>query len=432
MATIADLLELLDFQTRNLRVTRPPLPWEAHAAGWMVMARPLLRAIPALGLGGHFDHLNGGLTAGLQALAEGPRRLLDASVFAARQLAEAARVYGAIADILSHNARFGPGQGTGGSDAVKLEASLLAPAHVLARWSATELSRQAPAKRDTLGPNLEALALITEPWALIPPNQRASSLDLGRVPTIGAPGVDGAVAGWAAEATRVLGERYRTSSWAVQAVAGTIALLSQVTMDAVDTHRREGRLPEAAARAASSALADSVTCWTAAASWPPHLRLGGQSRDLRRLVNDLRDECVAKPGPRLVDLHHALVLVEPVAGLHATVMERLVTHHELWVHGPALGKPGGHVEGWVREPWWSTQGLFLLRASQAGLGAIGATLEKLAGVQPSMARVGRGTTSLEAIDTFTVPGPERERPARAHVVVDDGVVSSGHRNCGWF
>jgi len=417
MATVGDLLDLLDMRTRNLPVQTAPSPWEAHAAGWMVLARPILRAIPHLGLTGRVDHLNGGLTTVLLALADGPRRPIDASI-AGSQLTEAAGVYGAIADILSHEARFGPGQGLGGSEAVKLEASLLAPAHILARWSVTDLSAHAPVRGDRLGPTLGALARIAEPWALIPPIQRVSTLDLSRVPTDAAPGLDGAVAGWAEEARRLLGDRYRLSSWAMQSIAGTIAFMSQVTMAAVDEHTREGRLPEAAARVASSALADSVTCWTAAASWPPHLRLGGQSRELRMLANDLRHVCLAKPFPRLSDLHHALAMVEPVASLHATAMERLVAHHELWIHGPALGKPGGNIEGWVREPWWSGQGLFLLRASQAGLSAVHLTLEKMSDARPSTARVGRRTAPVDAIDGRTVAGTELERVARVHVVPD--------------
>jgi hypothetical protein len=202
----------------------------------------------------------------------------------------------------------------------------------------------------------------------------------------------------------------------MQSVAGTIALLSHVTMARVDEHRREGRLPEPAARAASSALADNVTCWSAAASWPPYLRLGGQNREFRRLANDLRDECQGKPGPRLSDLHHALVLAEPVASLHAQVMERLVTHHQLWVHGPALGKAGGYIEGWVREPWWSGQGVSLLRSSEAGVTAMQVTLEKISAAQSLSARAWRRTLPGDAIDVFVAPNPERERVARAQVV----------------
>ena len=414
MATVADLLELLDFQTRNLSATQAPSPWEAHAAGWMVLARPMLRANPHLGLAGRVDHLNGGLTTVLLALADGPRRPLDAFV-AAPQLTEAAIVYGTIADILSHNARFGPGQGLGGSEAVKLEASLLAQAHILARWSATSLPIHAPVRGDRLGSSLGALARIAEPWALIPPNQRASILDYSRVPTNTAPGLDGAIAAWVEEATQLLGDRYRLGSWAMQSIAGTIALLSQVTAGVVDSHRREGRLSEGAARAAGSALAESVRCWSTAARWPPHLRLGGKNREFRRLANDLRDECLAKPVPRLSDLHHALALIEPVAGLHATVMGQLVTHHELWVHGPALGKPGGDIQTWIREPWWSGQGMPLLRASDAGVTALHVTLERMLAASLT-ARGERRTVPVNAIEAFSAPRSERERAARAHVV----------------
>ncbi len=413
MATVADLLEQLELQTRSLPTSREPLHWDAHAAGWMFLAPPILRAIPQLGLTGRVDHLNGGLTTVLLALADGPRRPLDASV-AAPQLTEAAIVYGTIADILSHNARFGPGLGLGGSEAVKLEASLLAPAHILARWSATDLSSHAPARGDRLGSRLGALSRITEPWALIPPDQRSSTLGHSRVPTGTAPGLDGAIAAWAEEATQLLGDRYRLGSWTMQSIAGTIALLSQVTTAAVDEHRREGRLPEAAARAASSALAESVKCWSTAARWPPHLRLGGQNREFRRLAIDLRDECLAKPVPRLSDLHHALALIEPVAGLHATVMGHLVTHHEIWVHGPALGKPGGDIQAWIREPWWSGQGMPLLRASEAGVAALHVALEEMLAASSLTARGGRRIVPVRAIDAFAAPGPERERTAGTH------------------
>ena len=364
MASIADLIAQLDRTAARLgTVPHEPDP-DALAAGWMLLADRADRAIGQLRLGGPYVGI--GVQSYLEPLAAGPRRPLSASTTPTPVLARMALTIGAINDVLADTLRNRPRPEYVGREAAKLAASLLAPVHVAARWSRTSLEQVRAAGRSlSLRGHLDNLAAVTEPWALIPPANRGSVLDDFRIHTSTAPGLEGAAVAWAAEALLVLGERHRTTSWAMQAIAGNLALISHTAYDAIERAIKQRGLPETA-RAASQALAGSVTAWRAAATWPPYLRLGGKTTDLRVLSRDLR-QCLEADPPRTVnETRNLLHLALPVAGAHAATMDRLVRTHDLWIHGPSLGPSAGYIPGWEPEPWWSHQGLTLARTAQIG------------------------------------------------------------------
>ena len=368
MASIADLIAQLDRAAATLNtITHDPDP-DAHAAGWILLAARTDRALSQLRLGGPYVGI--GVHPYLEPLAAGPRRPLPASTAPIPARARMALTVGAINDVLADTLRDRPRPEYVGREAAKLAASLLAPIHLAARWSRTSLEQVSTADRSLpmLG-HLDNLAAVTEPWALIPPANRGSVLDDFRIHTSTAPGLEGAAAAWAEEALLVLGERHRTTTWALPAIAGNLAQVSHAAYDAVEQASKRRDLPEAA-RTASQALAGSVTAWRAAATWPPYLRLGGKTTDLRVLTRDLRHHLETDPPRAIAETRNLLRLALPVAEAHADTMYRLVRTHDLWIHGPSLGPSAGYIPGWEPEPWWSNRGLPLLRFSRLGQDAL--------------------------------------------------------------
>jgi len=329
----------------------------------MLLADRTKRAISQLRLGGPYVGI--GMQPYLEPLAAGPRRPLPASTTPIPALARMALTIGAINDVLADTLRNRPRPEYIGREAAKLAASVLAPVHLAARWSRTSLELSSADQGLPLRGHLDNLAAATEPWALIPPANRGNVLDDLRIRTRSAPGLEGVAVAWADEALLVLGERHRTSSWAMQAIAGNLALISHTAYDAVEQAIKQRGLPEVA-RTASQALAGAVTAWRAAATWPPYLRLGGKTTDLRVLTRDLR-QCLEADPPRTVnETRNLLHLALPVAEAHAATMDRLVRTHDLWIHGPSLGPSAGYIPGWEPQPWWSHQGLDLAKTAQIG------------------------------------------------------------------
>lgn len=366
MATIADFTARLDQQTRSLAQTTSEDGLKAHTAGWMLLAKHTSRALSYLPLGGRPEQVGLGHAVVLKPLVDGPRRQLPANTEPVPALAQLSVTVGAIGDILADNLRINPRPEDVGREAAKLQASLLASVHVAARWSRACLEGEyIPRNRLSIRGFLDDLAGATEPYALIPPANRGGALQDLRIRTDTAPGLTGAATAWADEAVLVLAERYRTSGWAMQAIAANLALISQTAHTAVQQAARRGELPDLG-RMATQPLAGSVTAWRAAAAWPPHLRLGGKTMELRALTRDLHHQLLTDPPASLADTRALLRIAVPVAEAHTTTMDRLVLGHELWIHGPSLGPSAGYIPGWAREPWWSHQGLTLMKTAQIG------------------------------------------------------------------
>lgn len=364
MATIADLLARLERFAATLGPPDETSSLEAHVAGWMPLARHTLRAVHNLPTAGRPARVNAGLLAVLGPLARGPRRPIETRPL--EQLSDLAFTMGAIGDVLADSLGRQSRPEFAGREAAKLEAGLLSAVHLTAGWSLGSIETlNLPGTRVSTKRLLRDLVALTEPWALIPPVNRGSVLEDLRIRTSTAPGLEGVVVTWADEALLVLGERHRTTSWAMQAIAGNLALISHTAHNAIDQAINQGRLP-AVARPASEALARSITAWRAAATWPPYLRLGGETTDLRALIRDLQQHLGDDPPRTVSETRNLLHLALPVAEAHAATMDRLVRTHDLWIHGPSLGPSAGYIPGWEPEPWWSHQGLTLARTAQIG------------------------------------------------------------------
>jgi hypothetical protein len=369
MATIADLLNQLEFRAHTLTRT-PEDTVMSHLAGWMPLARTTQQAIALLPLGGRSEVVKAGVRNVLQPLARGPRQPLD-GVHPASQLAELAQIMGGISDTLADNLRSGGRAEYAGAEALKLEASLLSAIHVAARWSRSTMDDQKlPTTRSSVMAFLNDLAVITEPYALIPPGQRTSSLEELALRASNTPGLEGAAVAWARTASETLTERYRISSWAMQAIAGDLALLSHTARSAVRAAGSRGELPPQTASRLSDSLHASTRAWRAAAAWPPYLRLGGRSLDLREASRDLRETIATGATATLATWRRVLGVAMPVALSHAAVMRSLVRGHELWIHSSAVDPADGYARGWGREPRWSQQGQPLLAAALAGSRAL--------------------------------------------------------------
>jgi hypothetical protein len=364
VATIADLLARLERLATTLGPPDEANRLESHVAGWMPLAQQTLRAVSNLPTGGRPERVNAGLLAVLGPLARGPRRPIEARPI--EHLSDLALTMGAISDVLVEHAGRNPGPEFVGREATKLEAGLLSAVHLTAGWSLGGLERQnLPGTRVSTKRLLRDLVALTEPWALIPPVNRGSILQDLRVRTNTAPGLEGAMVAWADETLLVLGERHRTTSWAMQAIAGNLALISHTAHNAIEQAIKNGGLP-AATRPASEALESSVTAWRAAATWPPCLRLGGATTGLQVLTRDLQQHLREAPPRTIADTRNLLHLALPVAEAHVATMDRLVRTHDLWIHGPSLGPSAGYMPSWEREPWWSHQGLSMAKAAQLG------------------------------------------------------------------
>lgn len=367
MATIGDLIGLLERQAHALNGRQPEDTPDGHAAAWTILARHTRRAISNLPLGGRRPTVDAGVATVLDPMINFRWKPLGPEVTPAPALAGISLTVGAIADVLAATARLDPRPALVGTEATRLQAGLLAPLHVTARWSRAVLEDQhLSLSRQALVRALRDLATVTEPYALIPPAQRASLLEDLRLRTPSAPALEGAVVAWANTVKPVLEDRYQVSGWAMQAVAGNLALLSHVARTTIVQAAARGALPPVLAEEASVALGESVRAWRAAATWPPTLRLGGQSGELREAVRGLNDACTTEHVPKLAEVRHILGVAADVGALHAQVMGRLVTRHELWVDADSLGPAAGHVSGWIREPWWSAEGVALLESAGSG------------------------------------------------------------------
>lgn len=176
-ATIGDLVRLLDRQARDLGNPSERDTASAHVAGWMMLAAATRRTISLLPLGGRSGQVKAGLRTVLDPLFYGPRDSLVNPV-PAPNLIRTSRTMGVIADVLAEHLQGGGRREQIGIEAIKLEASLLSDIHVIARWSrAVTASHRFPGTMGQFPAQLSDLIVVTEPFALVPPERRASLLE---------------------------------------------------------------------------------------------------------------------------------------------------------------------------------------------------------------------------------------------------------------
>lgn len=376
MATIGQLLDRLGIQIHELTWT-PEDTVGAHAAGWIPMARATGQAITLLPLGGRSDQVKAGIRNVLAPLAHGPRKP-DDEASPALQLVDLATTVGAISDSLAGIFRWGPRREHVGTPALELEANLLSAVHIAARWSRTAVETRCPARsRPPLVAFLSDLIVVTEPYALIPPQHRTSTLEWLAFTAPSSTDVDGTVAAWAGTADSILNDRYRVSGWAMQTIATDLALLCHATLTCVAESQTDRTTRNFDRADLSRTLDVAAHAWRQAAAWPPHLRLGGKNPHLRDASRTLRERLSTEPitgavGRRV--LHQAL----PVGVAYVGVMRSLVDNRELWVHAPSLLPKVPYEPGWIREPRWSAEGRPLVLASETGRAALDGALRTIA------------------------------------------------------
>ena len=241
---------------------------------------------------------------------------------------EAAHAEGGVAQVLAEHLQGGGRGDQIGTEAIKLQTSLLSAVHVVAHWSrAVTASQRFPGTTGTFPAQLSDLIVVTEPCALVPPSRRTSLLEDLRLPNPAALGLEGAVTRWAAEATLVLQERYRVSGWAMQAIAGNPALLSQTAGRAAVRAGAAGEITAAQVESVAGWFVEAARHWRAAAAWPPHVRLAGHAPTLRDLGRDVRDASGADPSLR--QLGAPIAAAAWLSLLHASVMDELAASRQL-------------------------------------------------------------------------------------------------------
>lgn len=362
----------------------------AHAAGWIPLAKATAQAITWLPLGGRSDQVKAGIRNVLAPLARGTLKS-DEVVPVAPQLLELATTVGAISDSLAGILRWGPRTEQVGTPALAMEAELLSAVHVVAWWSRAVVEGQCPAlPRPPLATFLGDLIVVTEPYALIPPERRAGTLeDLGFTAPSSS-GVEGAVAAWAEIAGGILNDSYRVSGWAMQAIAADLALISLAARHPFLRADAGVQIEKSVAVLVSAALTDAAKSWRQAAAWPPHMRLGGQSTDLRLSSRDLRRRLVPERELGAAEARRILGLAVTVAAAHVRRMNDLILTNALWIHAPFLVPRAPYQHGWIREPEWSSEGRPVLVATQAAHHALNRALEAAAAANvPAHARTER-------------------------------------------
>lgn len=417
-ATVADLLRVLDRQVHDHGIATERDTASGHVAGWMRLATTTRYAIGLLPLGGRSAQVKAGLRTVLDPLVHGPRDPL-VDPLPAPGLIRTSRTMGAIADVLAEHLRGGGRGDQIGTEAIKLEASLLSAVHVVARWSrAVTASQRFPGTTGTFPAQLSDLIVVTEPFALVPPSRRASLLKDLRLPNPAAPGLEGAVTRWAAEATLVLQERYRVSGWAMQAIAGNLALLGQAAGRAAVRAGAAGDITAAQADNMAGWFVEAARHWRTAAAWPAHVRLAGHTPTLRQLGRDVRDACGTDPSLR--DLRAPMTAAARLSLLHASVLDELTARRQLWVHTVRTDYRGDHIEAWVREPPGAAESWPLVQAARYGNHALDRAINELARTVRSEAPLSEGWPPDRSVESTRARREVTPRRSSQHLHVEVG------------
>ena len=250
---------------------------------------------------------------------------------------------------------------------------------------------------------IHTLADVTEaasfvPWR--PLGSQLGSLALGP----GSGGLEQVVAAWAASATDVLDSRTRTTGYAFQRTAASIAQLCLTAATTVGS--AEDSLT---GRQVKDALISACRDWQIAADWPPEVRLGGHATELRHRSQDLDEALTGAPlnamgrRPRQDALESMLRSADRVGNSHEAALTRVVTGRELWVVAHALGPsyltrhPGTHRNDWVLDPG-AVYGATLLQAARRARSTLWEATVELA----QMHRTGEPDLSPSALQWETV------------------------------
>lgn len=252
------------------------------------------------------------------------------------------------------------------ADRAQLRSCLLCSLYGAA--TATLAAMQADETSSPVRNLIHNLAEATEAASFVPWRPLHSPLgQLAVGPSSG--GLDQVVVAWAASATDVLGSRTRSTGYAFQRTAASIAQLCLVAAKTVRSAE-----DWATGVQVEAALTSACRDWQIAADWPPEVRLGGHATELRHRSQDLDDALaphrLTAMGQRSREdaMQSALLLAVGVATAHESALMRVVTGGELWIVAEALGPayltrhPGTHRSDWVLDPG-TVHGTTLLQAA---------------------------------------------------------------------
>ncbi|MCB0910061.1 MAG: hypothetical protein KDB60_00410 [Propionibacteriaceae bacterium] len=275
---------------------------------------------------------------------------------------------GALADTLNANPE--TVRNTGHADRGQLRSQVLATLHHAATVS---LVASTPDQGFSSPALIRDLADATYPASYVPPgdlHEPIGLLALGQIPG----GLDQTVARWAETAIEILHSQTRVTSYAFQRTAAMIATLCSTA--AATFSEPTGQRPLDGA--ASVALTRASQAWQRAADWPPEVRLGGRTTELRHRSQDL-DQALAthrlgQPGApsRQVAMRAALLSAEKVAISHKSALVQVISRRNLWISVQALGPsylthhPGASRSDWVPDPGTHAGEVLLHSCTQAG------------------------------------------------------------------
>ncbi len=417
MATVGDLVDLLHRQAWELARQRVEDPQEIlplHMRGWVKVAAAASRALALLDVRRDLDDILDQLAdGGLASPGRPDRRLADIGV-----------TFGGIGDLLA--AEHVNVELAGYPSRSRLHAAMWAGLHTAARATLGIAQDAGGGEPSTV---MATLAGITELAALIPSSARENLLDRLQAPSPGSSSLKGAVDGWAAAAGEVLTDDHQVTGYALQRVAGSIALICQVTAATTKEAAAAGLVNPAAARIAAGALEHAAQAWRQAAAWPPHLRLGGRTTELR-YASTVLDQALTGPQAaardlpeRLTGLWAAVNTATLVGDEHRVMTARLAAGGGLWVSVAALPPayqathPGVRRSDWVPQPASSTAtSKPLALAARAATDALRSAASELdAAVQPIQAGiVGERSSAGYAQVWETVTPPSRRQAPPGH------------------
>jgi len=275
---------------------------------------------------------------------------------------------GVLADTLNANPE--TVRNTGHADRGQLRSQVLATLHHVATVSLAAC----PVDQAFSGPALiRDLADATNAASYVPQgdlHEPIGLLALGQSPG----GLDQAVARWAEAAIEILHSPTRVTSYAFQRTAATIATICSTA--AATFAEPTGERPFEVA--ASAPLTKASQAWQRAADWPPEIRLGGRTTELRHRSQDL-DQALAThrlghPGApsRQAAMRAALRAAEKVAACHKSALIQVINRRNLWISVEALGPtylthhPGASRSDWVPHPATRAGEALLDACTQAG------------------------------------------------------------------
>ncbi len=275
---------------------------------------------------------------------------------------------GVLADTLNANPE--TVRNTGHADRGQLRSQVLATLHHVATVSLAAC----PVDQAFSGPALiRDLADATHAASYVPQGDLHTPIGLLALgPSPG--GIDEAVARWAETAIEILASQTRVTSYAFQRTAATIATICSTAATTFAEPPGERPLESAA----SAALTKASQAWQRAADWPPEVRLGGRTTELRHRSQDL-DQALAthRLGPpgapsRQAAMRAALLSAGKVAACHKSALLQVISSRNLWISVAALGPnylthhPGASRADWIPDPGTRASEVLMHACTQAG------------------------------------------------------------------